>query len=216
MVLYRADRHLMLHRLLATGFAAALAAAACHHDPEPAKPAETAPLPSSSGTPVGFLIDGKDQLHLTEDQVGQLRNIDRQLQEDLKAIDGRLHAATKAAQAGSGDAQPQPSMGGRHRGGGMGGGMGRGMGGGGGGGGGGHHHGGSSSGAAGGGINQLGDQRAALVHDALTRSLAALDPAQQTSAKQLLADHDIDLDTDHPAAPATDSTPGYGGVEGGE
>ncbi len=206
----------MLHRLLAIGFAAALATVACHHDPEPAKPTETAPLPSSSGTPVGFLIDGKDQLHLSEDQVGQLRNIDRQLQEDLKAIDGRLHAATKASQ-GSGDPAPQPAMG-RHRGGGgMGGG---GMGGGGmsrGGGGGRRRSGsGSGSGAPGGGVNQLGDQRAALVHDALTRSLATLDPAQQTSAKQLLSDHDIDLDTDHPAAPADDSTPGYGGVEGGE
>ncbi len=207
---------MMLHRLLAVGFAAALAAVACHHDPEPAKPVETAPLPSSSGTPVGFLIDGKEHLHLTEDQVGQLRNIDRQLQEDLKAIDGKLSAASKAASSGSGDPPAQPATGGRHRGGGMGGGMGGGRGGGGGGGGGRHRGSGSGSGAPGGGVNQLGDQRAALVHDALTRSLAGLDPAQQTSAKQLLSDHDIDLDTDHPAAPVDDSTPGYGGVEGGE
>jgi hypothetical protein len=201
-------------RVLAALLSAALAAAiACHHDPEPAKPAETPPLPSSTGTPVGFLLDDKAQLHLTDDQVGQLQNIDRQLQDQLKGIDTRMTAASKAAQAGSGDPQPQ-SMG-RHRGGGMGGGMGgggRGRGGGGGGGSGTHR----GSGAPAGSVNQLGDQRAAMVHDALTRSLAVLDPAQQTNAKQILSDHDIDLDTDHPATPADDETPGYGGIEGGE
>ena len=50
-------------------------------DPEPARPqAEPPPpLPPSSGTPVGYLLDNAGQLDLRADQLAKLQDIDRSL-----------------------------------------------------------------------------------------------------------------------------------------
>jgi hypothetical protein len=60
-----------------------LALAACHHDSDPPpmqpKEGELPPLPPSSGTPVGYLVDNAPQLSLRDDQLAQLKEIDRSL-----------------------------------------------------------------------------------------------------------------------------------------
>jgi hypothetical protein len=62
---------------------ALLALAACHHDSDPPpmqpKEGELPPLPPSSGTPVGYLVDNATQLNLRGDQLAQLKEIDRSL-----------------------------------------------------------------------------------------------------------------------------------------
>jgi len=180
---------------------------ACHHDPEPAKlePGEVAPLPSASGTPIGFLLDERIKLHLTDDQVLQLRQIDTSLAADLDKIDSRMREVNKAS-----DPPPQQSSGmgrgGRH--GGMGG-----MGGGGNGGNGGTsgRHRGSGSGSGGGhsktDVDRLTEQRASDVRDAVTRAFTHLDDGQIASAKQVLSDHDVDLEPDKPATAPPQAPP---------
>jgi len=53
---------------------------ACRHDSDPPpmtpRDGEQPPLPSSSGTPVGFLLDNAGQLNLHDDQLAKLKQID--------------------------------------------------------------------------------------------------------------------------------------------
>lgn len=194
--------------------------AACHHDPAPATPADPSdkpPLPPASGTPIGFLIDGAGDLHLRDDQVAKLREIDTSLAAQLEVIDSQTRAANKPAEEA---ASPAPSGGGRHGGGrhgGMGGMGGGGMGGSsgmGGPGGGGHHKRGGGAGAGSGApsnaamVSRLVDERTADVKDALERAFALLDPAQQVGAKKVLTDHDVDVDINvgPPALPPPSQT----------
>ena len=197
------DRPLMTGttRWLALALAAvALVAVACHHDSDPAVPMDPSeqPLPPASGTPIGFLIDDSE-MHLSAEQLGKLRDIDTGLQAQLDQIDKATRSAAALAANQGSNAAPQQPMGRHHRGG-MGGGMGGGgMGGGGGGGGGsgGHHHGsGGGSAAFAATTGQLADERTSDVKYALERAFVVLDPAQRARAKQVLSDHDVDLDLD--------------------
>src|SRR5579862_9616528 len=88
----RADRRAM--RWLAL-----LVVAACsHHDaPAPVEPAGTTPLPPASGTPIGYLIDDASELHLTDDQVTKLRDIDTSLAAELEVIDSQVRQANRPA-----------------------------------------------------------------------------------------------------------------------
>src|SRR5262245_764731 len=166
--------------------AAALSIGACHHDaPAPAEPADKPPLPPASGTPIGFLLDDASELHLRDDQVAKLHDIDASLSAELEKLDAATRAANRPSDADATPASaPSGGRGGRHRGGMGGGGMGGGgMGGGGasggmGGGGrsGGHHHkgGGAGSASPSGGAaaaNRLADERTADVKLALQRAL---------------------------------------------
>lgn len=176
-------------------------ALACHHDaPPPAEPAGTPPLPPASGTPVGYLVDAAADLHLRDDQVAQLRDIDTSLAADLESIDAQTRAANRPSGADAAPAQPMGRHGGGRHGGGMGGGAmpsgGRS---------GGHHKRGGGSGSAvspsgGAAASRLADQRAGEVREALKRAFSVLDADQQQRAKQVLAAHDVDVDAD--AAPA--------------
>jgi hypothetical protein len=172
----------------------ALIATACHRDPPPAAPKETAPLASSSGTPIGYLVDAAAQLQLRDDQLVMLRRIDLGLASDLRTIDERSREASRAAKS-----EPPTSTSGRMGPGGM-----RGMRG--------------APGPTGRGRsgqptstrrssvgNQLLDARAAIVHDAIRRAFAVLDDAQRAPAKKVLEDHDVDLDVDHPGIPEDNS-----------
>src|SRR3569623_592813 len=78
-------------------------------------PADKPPLPPASGTPIGYLIDDASELHLRDDQLTQLRQLDTQLAADLDALDTRI----RAAQPSQPQAKPQMGGmgGGRHRGG---------------------------------------------------------------------------------------------------
>jgi len=183
--------------IVRVALALALASSACHHDAPAPKTAsdEVPPLPPSSGTPIGYLVDASGQLHLTDDQLGKLRDIDTGLAAELEQLDAQSRSANKPQNP---DASQAPMRGGRH--GGMrmgGGGMGRGR-----------HGGGSGSGSGSGSaspavqasIARIEDQKRADVKDAIGRALALLDDRQRAAAIKLLSDHDVDVD-DIPAPP---------------
>ncbi len=191
---------------------------ACHHDAAPNAPIDPPsqpPLPPASGTPVGFLLDDASEMHLTDDQLGKLRDIDTSLAAELEVIDSQVRQANRPADPDPSQQQPRRG-GGRHGGmggmggGGMGGGgMGGGGGGGGGRGGGGHHRGsgaGSGSPANAANVGKLTEERANDVRDALHRVFDLLDPNQQETAKKVLAAHDVDLDTGATVAAPTPPT----------
>ena len=165
----------------------------CHHDPAPAVPADPSdkpPLPPASGTPIGFIIDDAGDLHLRDDQLAKLRDIDTSLAAQLEVIDSQTRAANKPAEEAAAPAPSGGRHGGRH--GGMGGSPG---------GGGHHHHGGGAGAGSGSGapsnsamVSKLVDERTADVKDALERAFALLEPTQQIGAKKVLTDHDVDVD----------------------
>jgi hypothetical protein len=193
-------------------FLIALVIGACHHDaPAPAEPAGTPPLPPASGTPIGFLIDDASELHLRDDQVAKLRDIDTSLAAELEALDAKTRAASRPSEPDPSAAPPSGGgHGGRHGGGGGmgGGGMGGGGPSGGGASGGRHRHRGGGAGsdapASGGAAaaNRAADERSADVKLALQRAFEVLDPPQQEQAKKVLAAHDVDLDVGAAPAPA--------------
>jgi hypothetical protein len=74
--------------------------AACHHDTDPTpwnvKPGDIVPpLPPSSGTPIGFLLDAAGDLHLRDEQVDKLKAIDASLVAQQADIDTQLRAIEK-------------------------------------------------------------------------------------------------------------------------
>ncbi|HEY4181781.1 MAG TPA: hypothetical protein VGM90_33280 [Kofleriaceae bacterium] len=185
----------------------------------PATPTEAPPLPPASGTPIGILVDESGALHLRDDQVSKLREIDEQLSARNDAIDSQLAERGAPvggeAPAGGGGGGGGRGGGGRH-GGGMGGG---GMGGGGmgGGGGGRHHRGGGGGGPGGDGSqaakpsaasqNALHEQRMANTKDAFAKAFALLDPDQQITARKVLTDHGVDTSAAPPEHGADANAP---------
>lgn len=170
---------------------AALATAGCggrQNAPTHADPAERPPLPPSSGTPIGLLVDEAGRLSLRSDQLDALRAIDESLSARNDALD--------ADQRGGPSPSPRPpGLGGRrhghHRGprGPGGGGRPPGM------------HGGGDPAAAG----RASDERTANIRDAIERAMTVLDPQQRQIARQLLDQHGVALapasQTSAPAVP---------------
>src|SRR5215470_913812 len=80
---------------------ALLILAACRHDtdPSPMRPQESdlPPLPPSSGTPVGYLVDNAAQLNLRDDQITKLKQIDQSLSARDAEIDTQLRMIEKPA-----------------------------------------------------------------------------------------------------------------------
>jgi len=190
----------------------------CGHDAKPAvQPDDHPPLPPASGTPIGYLIDATE-LHLRDDQITQLKEIDTSLAARLDVIDSQLRGPSQSPAATS-----NPSTGrhhvGRHGGGGRYGG--RGGGGGGGSGSGSGSSSGSGSGSGSGGarsssrqgnsadtMNRLTEERRADVRDAIQRAFALFDPPQQQLARRVLDDHGVDIETGQSeAAPAEGAEP---------
>jgi len=70
--------------------------AACHKDPdlEPHHPksGEAPPLPPSTGTVIGYLIDGQAQLNLSADQLTKLKELDASLAAQNDSIDTQIRA----------------------------------------------------------------------------------------------------------------------------
>jgi len=182
----------------------ALVALGCHHDS--ISHPDIPPLPPSSGTPVGYIVDAATDLKLRDDQVQQLKEIDAGLQVQLAPIDKKLAAAGKPHEAPSQSSSPTgPRMTGSRRMGGMGGSR---MGGG----SGAPRRRGSGAGSASGNetVDKLNAERAADVHDALVRALALLDDGQKKQAVEILSDRGVDLDPEHPSDgpnPVDDSEP---------
>jgi hypothetical protein len=176
----------------------ALLFAACggNSAPAPHDPADRPPLPPASGTPIGYLIDGAGELHLRDDQVTRLKQIDTTLAGELDTIDTQLRSATARPADASPPPQPMGMSGRGRHGGGMGG---RG----------GHHRGGGGGGAGSASAlhgdpaaaDRLTEERRADVKEALARAFAVLDTDQQPAAKKILEDHDVDVEDGKPAAP---------------
>ena len=161
-----------------------LSLACCHHDPQPMHPApgELPPLPPASGTPIGYLIDASHDLQLRDDQLTQLKDIDRSLAARDAEIDTQLRQIERPQE----DEQltPKEVKAGvkppRHA---------------------------YAPGAAvvtNADAQKLHKIRAANDRDAVKKALALLDPPQQDKAKAILADHDVEI----PGAPAKNDHPG--------
>jgi hypothetical protein len=67
--------------------------------------AELPPLPPSSGTPVGYLVDNASQLQLRDDQLAKLKEIDQSLGAKNAGIDTQLRMIEKPAE------DPEPERG---------------------------------------------------------------------------------------------------------
>ena len=184
----------------------ALAIAACGGSsaPAPQAPVDRPPLPPASGTPIGYLIDGAGELHLRDDQLAQLRQIDASLAGELDVIDTRLRGATAKPEDSAGP--PPQSMGGgrsgRH-GGGRGGMGGHGR----------HRSGGGGADSAAphadpAAADRLTEERRSDVKDALARAFAILDATQQPAAKKILEDHDVDVEDGTAKPPPSDEPAG--------
>jgi hypothetical protein len=66
------------------------------------------PLPASTGTPVSYLVDAAGDLHLNEEQLGKLKEIDAGLAVTLAPLDKRIAAAGKTKEAAGSAATPAP------------------------------------------------------------------------------------------------------------
>jgi hypothetical protein len=69
------------------------------------KEGELPPLPPSSGTPVGYLVDNATQLQLRDDQLTQLKEIDKSLAAKDDEIDTQLRLIEKPEE------DPEPAKG---------------------------------------------------------------------------------------------------------
>jgi len=167
-------------------FLCAVIVAACHHE----QPPPPVVVSSSTGTPVGYLIDSARTLHLRDSQLAQLRAIDAELANRLKAIDAQL---ARAKPRSSGDAPVAPVAAGPRRG--MAGAT-RGR----------RRTRGSAAPPAGASAEQLTDLRIAIAHDAVVLALAVLDAQQRVVASEVLESHDVDVDVDHPTSDDGDRT----------
>jgi len=147
---------------------ALLALAACHHDadPPPMHPREgdLPPLPPSSGTPVGYLIDNAGQLNLHDDQLARLKEIDQSLAARNDEIDTQLRIIEKP------DEDPPPGPGQPPR----------------------RHN--NAPGAqikTTADAAKLHDAHKANDAEALRKAFAVFDPPQQATARRLLEDRGI-------------------------
>jgi hypothetical protein len=151
--------------LAAAALATAAIATACHRDSDPPpmhpRDGELPPLPSSSGTPLGYLLDNASQLSLTDDQLTKLKDIDRSHAAADDDIDTQIRLIEKP------EADPEPAKGAppvRHN---------------------------NAPGAqvkSTPDAAKLHQARAANDDAALRKAFALLDPAQQTTARRLLED----------------------------
>lgn len=140
----------------------------CRHDsdPPPVHPAEgeLPPLPPSSGTAVGYLLDSAASLQLRDDQVAKLREIDNSLGARNAEIDTQLRIIEKPAEdppVGKGE---PPKM---------------------------HNNAPGAQIKTTDDAQKLHAMRKANDDEALTKAFAVLDPAQQPTARRLLEDRGV-------------------------
>jgi hypothetical protein len=164
----RATIHPLFGSLVCSLLCALVVLAGCRHDTDPPpmhpKEGELPPLPPSSGTPIGYLVDNAVPLNLRGDQLEQLKELDRSLAAKDDEIDTQLRLIEKP------EADPETPKGApppRHN---------------------------NAPGAqvrttpdAG----KLHDARKANDAEALQKAFALLDPAQKASARKLLEERGI-------------------------
>lgn len=176
-----------MRRMLRAVLCALLLLTACRHeaDPAPMHPREgdLPPLPPSSGTPVGYLIDNAGQLDLHDDQLAQLKAIDQSLAARNDEIDTQLRLIEKPEDdPQTAPGQPPP----RHN---------------------------NAPGAqvkTTADAAKLHDAHKANDSEALRKAFAVLDPAQQATARRLLEDRGVVTpggEAKQPARDPADGTP---------
>jgi hypothetical protein len=138
-------------------------------DPESAHPQEAPPLPSASGTPVGYLVDNAGQLNLREDQLAKLQDIDRSLSARDDEIETQIRIIEKPAE----DPEAAPGAPARL-----------------------HNNAPGAQVKTTPDAAKLREARKSADDDALRKAFAILDPAQQTAARKLLEDHGFTPPTD--------------------
>jgi hypothetical protein len=166
--------------MLRAAVIALLLLASCRRDTDPPpmhpKEGELPPLPPSSGTPVGYLVDNASQLQLRDDQLQQLKEIDRSLAVQDEQIDTQLRLIEKPME------DPQPAKGQpppRHN---------------------------NAPGAQVHSTpDSIKLHRARKDNDfeALRKAFALLDPAQQATARKLLGDRGVTAPGSEPGPPRT-------------
>jgi len=145
-----------------------LLVAGCRHDsdPAPVHPAESdlPPLPPSSGTPVGYMLDNAGSLQLRDEQVAKLREIDNSLSARDAEIDTQLRIIEKPAEdppAAKGAPPPR------------------------------HNNAPGAQIKTTADAAKLHEARRQNDDEALTKAFALLDPPQQATARKLLEDRGI-------------------------
>jgi hypothetical protein len=155
--------------ILASLFAslvASLVLAGCRHDtdPPPVRPQEgEPPLPPSSGTPLGYLLDNATMLTLREDQLTQLQQIDKILAVQDDAIDTQLRLIEKPDEEQPEKGQPPPR----------------------------HNNAPGAQIKTTADATKLHQARKTNDFEALQKAFSLLDPAQQVAARKLLEDRGI-------------------------
>lgn len=173
--------------MLRATFFALLVLAGCHHDADPPpmhpKEGELPPLPPSSGTPVGYLLDNAGPLQLRDDQLKQLKEIDRSLAAQDDEIETQLRLIEKPEEDPEAPkGQPPP----RHN---------------------------NAPGAqihTTPDANKLHNARKENDIEALKKAFALLDPTQQATARKLLDDRGVAApgsDTKQPKRTSDDGVP---------
>lgn len=124
---------------------------------------ELPPLPPSSGTPVGYLLDNATVLELREDQLAKLKDIDQSLAVRGEVIDTQLRQIEKPDEAQAEKGQPTPR----------------------------HNNAPGAQVRTTADAGKLHEARKANTTEALEKAFALLDPAQQTTARKLLEDRGV-------------------------
>ena len=168
----------MLRFVLTFALACLAVLPACHHDPEPVRMSEAdlPPLPPSSGTPVGYLIDNKDQLKLSPDQLAKLKNIDS----SLAARDAEIDTQLRELQPKSDPDEDKKHQGEEH-----------------------HNNAPGASGPPTGNEARLHELRNHNDREALRQAFALLDATQQATAKHILEDRGVAVPGEAPKPQAT-------------
>jgi hypothetical protein len=146
---------------------ALLVLTSCHHetDPPPLQPkdGELPPLPPSSGTPVGYLLDNAIALSLRDEQLAQLKDIDQRLAVRDEEIDTQLRIIEKPETEPSEKGKP-PAR---------------------------HNNAPGAQVHTTADAGKLHDARKANDYEALQRAFAVLDPPQRATARKLLEDRGV-------------------------
>lgn len=124
---------------------------------------ELPPLPPSSGTPVGYLLDSASSLGLRDDQIAKLKAIDNSLSVQDEAIDTQLRLIERPNEEPSEKGQPPPR----------------------------HNNAPGAQIRTTADAGKLHDERKANDSQALQKAFALLDPGQQAAARKLLEDRGI-------------------------
>lgn len=140
----------------------------CRHDSDPAPvhptEGELPPLPPSSGTAVGYLLDSSSTLQLRDDQIAKLRDIDNSLGARNADIDTQIRIIEKPAEDPPAAKGEPPKM---------------------------HNNAPGAQIKTTDDAQKLHAARKANVDEALTKAFAVLDAEQQPKARRILEDRGV-------------------------